>query len=310
MIIRASDRQELCQQIREANARRSFVARVDLEAMSRVVEHTPEDMTVTVEAGLTLANLQQALSKHRQWLPLDPPHTESLTIAELVSRNVSGPRRFGFGTVRDHLLGLQVVLADGRLVQSGGKVVKNVAGFDLLKVFIGGHDSLGVITEATFKLLPVPEAERLVLCRCNSIDEACRAVEAILESPAAPSVLDMHNLEPRGGLVVIAGFSGATEDVAWQLDCARAIGFAEEATLDYVATFWSDARQPGRTSVLPSELGLALCELGTAPFVARAGNGVIYHRGSPDSKATPGNVELSRRLKAAFDPYGIFPPMP
>lgn len=116
MIIRASDRQELCQQIREANARRSFVTRVDLEAISRVVEHTPEDMTVTVEAGLTLDNLQQALSKHRQWLPLDPPHAESLTIAELVSRNVSGPRRFGFGTVRDHLLGLQVVLADGRLV--------------------------------------------------------------------------------------------------------------------------------------------------------------------------------------------------
>src|SRR5262249_53895914 len=153
MILRPSNKDELVQGLR-AVAQQSDgterVERVDLRALDRLVEHTPEDLTVTVEAGLTLARLQEALARRGQWLAIDPPNPESLSIGALLSTNASGPRRFGFGTIREHLIGLQVALADGRLVRSGGKVVKNVAGYDLLKLFIGARDSLGFIVEATF----------------------------------------------------------------------------------------------------------------------------------------------------------------
>src|SRR5262245_10838806 len=134
-----------------ANAKRERLMTVDLRAFDRVVEYHPEDMTVTAEAGLTLAALQSRLAEHGQWLPIDPAGTEQMTLAGLLNTNASGPRRFAYGTVREHVLGLKIVLADGRLIKSGGKVVKNVAGYDLLKLFVGSHGTLGVIVEATFK---------------------------------------------------------------------------------------------------------------------------------------------------------------
>lgn len=307
MIIRPPDRPELCRRLREANACGNVISQIDLSSLARVIEHTPEDMTVTVESGITLAALQRELSRHRQWLPLDPPHPESLSIAQLISRNASGPRRFGFGTVRDYLLGLQVALADGRLVRSGGRVVKNVAGFDVMKLFIGGQDSLGVIVEATFKLLPVPEVERFVQRRCVSITEACRTVDAVLDSSLTPSVLDLHNIGTGGALSVVVGVSGSAEDVNWQLDHATKLGFTEDATLDDAADFWRDVNLPGRTSVLPERLASAIEQLGAVPFVARAGNGVIYHRGAVVKEASSHTGNLSQRLKHTFDPNGIFP---
>src|SRR5438552_3360089 len=107
-------------------------------------------MTVTVETGLTLAALQARLAERGQWLPIDPPNPQTATLADILNANGSGPHRFGFGTIREHLLGLTVALADGRLIHSGGKVVKNVAGYDLCKLFVGSHGTLGVAVEATF----------------------------------------------------------------------------------------------------------------------------------------------------------------
>src|SRR5258708_768949 len=129
-------------------------------------------MTATVEAGMTLADIQKQISTRGQWLPIDPPNAEQLSIGSLLATNVSGPRRFGFGTIRDFVIGLQVVLADGRIIHSGGKVVKNVAGYDLMKLFIGSHGSLGIIVEVTFKVLPLPETEQFVEAKCASLEEA------------------------------------------------------------------------------------------------------------------------------------------
>src|SRR6185503_10819360 len=154
-----SSAEELARSLRDASQAASRIERIDLSALSRILEHAPEDMTVTVEAGATLASLQRALASRGQWLPVDPPHPERLTLAGLLDTNASGPRRAGFGTIRDYVIGLRVALADGRLIRSGGKVVKNVAGYDLMKLFIGARGTLGVIVEVTFKLLPLPEAE-------------------------------------------------------------------------------------------------------------------------------------------------------
>ncbi|HWF20417.1 MAG TPA: FAD-binding oxidoreductase, partial [Verrucomicrobiae bacterium] len=161
----------------------------------KILEHTPEDLTATVEAGITLVTLQTELARHRQWLPVDPPHPERLTIAELIDRNLSGPRRFGYGTVRDHLIGIKVALTDGTIIHSGGKVVKNVAGYDLMKLFIGARESLGTVLETTFKLHPLPEMERIVQTRCETLEQADKAIEMVMHSDLAPVVLDLVNAE-------------------------------------------------------------------------------------------------------------------
>src|SRR5690349_19253903 len=159
--------------------------------------HTPEDMTVTVETSVTLTALQAVLAGARQWLPIDPPNPD-LTLREILDANESGPRRFGYGTVRDYIIGLKVRLADGRFVKSGGQVVKNVAGYDLQKLFIGSGGTLAVPVEVTFKLRPFPERESFVQQRFDALDAAGTAIEAVIESELTPIVLDLHRIPERG----------------------------------------------------------------------------------------------------------------
>src|SRR5690606_21259706 len=134
----------------------------DISRLCRILEHHPEDLTCTVECGIPLAQLQRALARHGQWLPIDPPHPSRVTLADVIHFNLSGPRRLGHGTIRDHLIGLDVVLADGTRVRSGGRVVKNVAGYDLHKVFVGARGCLGVPVIANLRLLPLPAAAALL----------------------------------------------------------------------------------------------------------------------------------------------------
>lgn len=305
-------REDVASLLREANARRAMLPIPDLRRLDRVIEHTPEDMTVTAEAGCTLGALQAHLATRGQWLPVDPPDAATLTIADLIAFNPGGPRRFGFGTVRDHLIGMQVALADGRLVRSGGKVVKNVAGFDLLKLFVGAAHSLAIAVEATFKLLPRPETECFVRTRCATLDEARQSLDAVMASPVTPSVLDLHNDSLHGGAFsVVLGFSGSFAEVDWQLAQAGRLGFGEPTTLDYEERFAALRVEPVRRwSVPPAVLTERLAQLDGAAFVARAGNGTIYFRGDarPPGPLLPG--ALIRRVKETFDPHGILPPPP
>ena len=194
MILQPRTVEELQRAVAAAHAGGERIASVQLGALNRLVDHVPEDMTATVEAGMTLTEFQDRLTSRGQWLPVDPPNSDRLSIGQLLSAHASGPRRFGYGTVRDYLIGMKVVLADGRVIKSGGKVVKNVAGYDLCKLFIGSHGTLGVIVEATFKLRPVPEAEQFVQIEFDSLEKADAFVQAILESDLVPVALDLHNL--------------------------------------------------------------------------------------------------------------------
>jgi FAD/FMN-containing dehydrogenase len=290
-----------------------------LNEPNQILEYAPEDMTVTVEAGVPLAKLQAELACRGQWLPVDPPNPETLSVGALLDTNVSGPRRFGYGTIREHLIGIKVALADGRVIKAGGKVVKNVAGYDLCKLFVGSHGTLGIITEASFKLLPLPETEMFVQARFDSLREAEGHLEAVLSSPLTPAVLDLHNLSTLNSstsqlsLSLVLGFAGTREAVEWQLAQARELGIAEPATLDHEKAF--RAGQTARAhsqSVLPSKLIPALEALlpaepsGPIPFVARAGNGIIYHRGGPAPKQEL-PLALLQRIKEAFDPNRTFP---
>jgi len=130
---------------------------LSLSRLNAVVEHEPADLTTTVQAGMTLSELQGRLGAAGQLLPLDPPGGERATIGGILAANASGPWRHAFGSARDMTIGLRVVTAEGRITRAGGRVVKNVAGYDLCKLYVGSLGTLGVIVEATFKLAPLPQ---------------------------------------------------------------------------------------------------------------------------------------------------------
>ena len=306
---------ELSEALRAAHSEGERVCSFNLCRLNRILDHAPEDMTVTAEAGLTLASLQGTLAARGQWLPIDPPQPERKTIGAILATNASGPRRLGYGAVRDWLIELKVVLANGSLIKSGGRVVKNVAGYDLTKLFIGSQGTLGVIVEATFKLRPLPEREALVQHTFARLDEAIGFVETISESTLSPVILDLHNI-PIGHspsareFSVVLGLAGAREDVEDELRRAAELGATEVPELTYEKLFWNEpTSDPVRKwSVLPSALGQSLRQLNGAAFVARAGNGIIFYRAPSPPPASPrlsGN--LFQRVKDAFDPKHIFP---
>jgi glycolate oxidase FAD binding subunit len=192
-VVEPSTLDELSSALRDANERGAAVipwgagrhmslgnvpARYDIALrttkLNRVIEHEPADMTVTVEAGMTFGALQTLLAGHGQFLPIDAP--ADATIGGVLAANVSGPSRHAYGLPRDWLIGCRIVLADGTIVKGGGRVVKNVAGYDLPKLAVGSLGTLGVIAEATFKLAPVPSAQETLVVRCETIDEAAKLI--------------------------------------------------------------------------------------------------------------------------------------
>ena len=200
---------------------------LSLARLDRVVEHEPGDLTATAEAGTTMAALQGAFRARGQWLSLDPPHADRATIGGVMAANASGPRRHLYGTARDLVLGMTIVTADAAVVRAGGKVVKNVAGYDLPKLFVGSYGTLGVIVDVTVKLRPLPEEERLVGVRFERLKDAAAAARAVMASDLIPNALELLDgeasraLQPDAGAgaTMIAGFDGLREQVEWQ--CAE-----------------------------------------------------------------------------------------
>jgi glycolate dehydrogenase FAD-binding subunit len=174
-------------------------ARADLilstARINRVIEHAWADLTVSVEAGCTIAKLQETLAKHGQRLALDPLWPERATVGGVLSTNDSGALRLRFGSLRDLVIGATVALADGTVASSGGKVVKNVAGYDLPKLMTGAFGTLGVITRAIFRLHPIPKRSRTFTCVAHDIDEARNLIAAIENSRLAHGALQARFID-------------------------------------------------------------------------------------------------------------------
>ncbi|MGH7331838.1 MAG: FAD-binding oxidoreductase [Candidatus Rokuibacteriota bacterium] len=193
-----------------------------LARLDRLVEHEPGDLTATVQAGMTVERLQTALRERGQWLSLDPPDADRATLGGVIAANASGPRRHLYGTARDQLIGITVVTAEGALVRGGGKVVKNVAGYDLPKLFVGSYGTLGVIVELTVRLRPLPEVERWVRIRFDHLKDAGVAVRAIMGADLIPTAIELLDAEASRALglesapTLLVAFDGLPEQVGWQ----------------------------------------------------------------------------------------------
>ncbi|HUK67606.1 MAG TPA: FAD-binding oxidoreductase [Streptosporangiaceae bacterium] len=199
---------------------------VDTTRLDRVIEHAAGDLVVRVEAGLTMARLAAELGPAGQQLALDPPVSAAAvtagqgaagagqgTVGGVIATGAAGPRRLRYGAPRDLLIGITVVLADGTVAASGGKVVKNVAGYDLGKLFTGSFGTLGLIAEAAFRLHPLPQTTAYVTLTCSTAADALAAVGAAVESQLVPSAAEIDRPEAGQPVSVCLLFEGTAEAI-------------------------------------------------------------------------------------------------
>jgi len=264
--------------------------------MTRILEHDPGDLTCTVEAGVRLSTLRETLVASGQRLSLDPPGDP--TIGALLARNVSGPLRHRFGAPRDLVLGATLVLADGTIANAGGKVVKNVAGYDLARLACGSEGRLALIARVSFRLHPLPKASRTLVVET---DDTARVAASLLRSQLQPSALDV--LHP-GRVAVL--FEGSERAVDAQLESARAlVGGADSDASVWEESRTRQAEARGRIRFPPGALADALASVHDA--VVRVTAGVGFTAGeSPSNRLLQGDGQrLLERLRNELDPRGV-----
>jgi len=220
-------------------ARLDAVLRTD--RLTRIVEHAPSDQIIVVEAGLTLASLQRAVAAHGQRLALDPPLAERRTIGGLVATNGFGARRTRYGSLRDLIIGVSLVRADGAVAKGGGKVVKNVAGFDLPKMMVGSLGTLGLVATATLRLHPLPDSDVTLISRARTargVRELVAAMRGAQLEPVAVAALSANQ-----GLDLGIRFEGFEAGVKEQADRTLALAAKNAAACDVLSeaearAFW------------------------------------------------------------------------
>ena len=281
---------------------------VDVRGLERIIDYPARDMTITVQAGLTIAKLQEILAGENQRLPVDVPLPDRATLGGALAVNVSGPRRYGFGTFRDYVIGISVINDQGQETKAGGRVVKNVAGYDLCKLYVGSLGTLGIITQVTLKLKPRPERSTIIGLACSTAQlEAI--LDALQRTRTRPVCITLLNdratgtiLEPaqaalpeREGWLVLVGFEDNAEAVAWQVQQLQAelssfgLAACQEWTDAGAEPIWRaltdfphprDAALSFKANILPRHIA-ALAAL-AASFPERlhlqvhAGNGILH----------------------------------
>ncbi len=275
------------------------VTNLNLRTVNRVIDYPARDMTITVEAGMTIAELTKTLRAENQELPIDVPDAESATVGGILACDVSGPRRFGHGTLRDFLIGVTAVDGLGRTFHAGGRVVKNVAGYDLCKLLIGSLGTLAVITEATFKVksMPIPMADAWELIGFDDLSHCDAAIANLSSSACRPVAVEVVNQKAarmlaeaceeqfrptRWGLAVM--IEGSEADVHWQRrqlqsEWENLDGRELHPLLDVRRKVWPPVEpQPTVRVSLPPSKCLNFLEVADATDVAlsaHAGDGVV-----------------------------------
>ena len=208
---------------------------LETAGLDGIVDHVPEDLTVTVRAGMPMATLRDALASHGQFLPLDPPHVaRGATVGGVISANSNGFGRYRYGSVRDLLLGIRAALPDGTIARAGGRVVKNVAGYDLNKLFVGSFGTLGVVVEATFKILPLPPVSRAASATFASAAAAFGAADALVRTSLRPTALVVER-DASGSWRLVIAAAGEDAPVERAMVELRRVASAHAATVESIA---------------------------------------------------------------------------
>ncbi len=213
---------------------------LDLSHLAKLVDYTPRDMTIVVEAGVRMTDLAATLSAEGQHLPIDVPRASEATIGGVVATNWNGPRRFGHGTIRDYVIGIHAVDGRGTPFKGGGRVVKNVAGYDFCKLLTGSLGTLAVVTQLAFKVKPCPECYITILCECADLSIADNVLTRLADLETTPAVLDLlggKNWEIDSAIRnhIVIRFEGTEPEIAWLTDyvesAVKAAGRAESRVL-------------------------------------------------------------------------------
>lgn len=296
---------------------------VSTSKLARTVDYPARDMTITVEAGVRFDELAGLLREERQQLPIDVAQSNRATLGGVIATNTSGPRRFGYGTLRDYVIGVSAVDAQGRAFKAGGRVVKNVAGYDLCKLFVGSLGTLAILTQVTLKLRPIPESTAMLWAAFPDFEAIDRALQRLGSSAARPVIVDVLTpaaarqiaAESRLDLatanpVLLLGVEGSGRETDWQVqtlkdELAEAAGLdvvrAEDAQrlLQALTEFPVGSEEPltFRASLPPSR-AIELLEQSRRAGVtacAHAGNGIVTGH-------LPDDVTAARRARDVLAP--------
>ncbi len=248
---------------------------VSTEHINQLIQHAVGDLTVTVEAGMQFSHLQAILAKSRQFIALDPSRPESATIGGIVATADTNSLRQRYGSVRDQLLGITFIRADGQIAKAGGRVVKNVAGYDLMKLFTGSYGTLGIISQVTFRVYPLAETSGTVVLTgtAEAISQAANTLRSSALTPTQADLLSTELTSKLGlnqGLGLIARFQSITESVKEQSNRLLAVG--EKLGLvgtiyvnEHEGSLWQRLREIMDDSVTDSTI---TCKIGVLPTAA------------------------------------------
>ncbi len=314
---------------------------ISTAGLNKILDYEPRDLTISVAAGISYCELSRILAEHGQTIPLDPPFSERATMAGIVAANTSGPRRRLYGSARDMVIGMTFATLEGKLVKTGGMVVKNVAGLDMGKLLIGSFGTLAAIATLNFRLYPMPAGTRTFVQEFDKIADVMAARDEVLKSRLQPAAIDIVKSAGLYQLAIQAGGSPTVLDrYSRELLQMRAVEGADEETL------WRGIREATpqflrmhengavlRVSSVLSDVGRVLESL-PAQALARAGSGVCYGyfeqaaelrhppmgtsvvefapHGFRESAALPmlwpppGNdFAMMKKIKEMFDPQGL-----
>jgi glycolate oxidase FAD binding subunit len=290
---------------------------IDTGRLDKILEHTAGDLVVSVQAGVRLDDLAKVLASAGQRLALDPTGSTG-TIGGVIATGATGPLRYRYGSPRDLLIGITVIRADGTIAKAGGKVVKNVAGYDIGKLFAGSYGTLGLITEATFRLHPLPESTVWVTLDCPDPASATAAVQAVTDAPVAPSAIELDWPSAASSISVSALLEGDAESVALRAD---RLGERLERAVPGQSpdhTKRSADRPAHRTPAEPEESGSQYGDGRAGADAGAAGEAFRVLRPSSSGRERPGTLlrvafwagklaDVLGAIRAAADSAGLDP---
>jgi glycolate oxidase FAD binding subunit len=309
---------------------------LSLAKLNRVIDYPADDLTITVEAGMTIAELNNVLAKQRQRLPVDIPQPDRATVGGAVAVNTGGPRQYAYGTMRDYLLGFTAVDGTGTTFSGGGRVVKNAAGYNMCRLMAGSLGTLGVLTQVTLMVRPAAEMSALVACELPDFNLAEKLLAGLVRSPVRPVAIELLAGRPHGGSPVLGavlegcvgrlyvGFEGSTPEVGWMVDELRAEWNAAGVTTPVLLS--SPASEPqwrslaevpsgSRINVLPSQMVGRVADLlkhdPDCSIQAHAGDGVIctsMANGAAAARKITPELRVMQAIKDRFDPDNILNP--